>query len=143
MKTDRSITSAAIISSAMASKVSDGDLAGFAPTGYRNVRITGHSYVELDSTMGPLIKEAFALALRDRYSLRRILAELTPRGLVSRNGSPLHAAGLRGILTNPFYAGFIRYRGGWYAGNHQPIVNLTVFQQVQEKLQARCRRRRE
>lgn len=124
---------------AMARKVRAGDLPGQAPTGYRNVRIRRETFVEVDPVLGSLLVETFHLAAKQRTSLRQILAVLTPKGLVSRQGKSMHASALRGILTNPFYIGFIRYQGQLHRGNHQPLVSPALFERVQHNLRKRRR----
>jgi site-specific DNA recombinase len=128
-----------LTSAAMARKASEGGCPGCAPTGYRNVAVGNQTEVEIDPVLGPLVQEAFRLAGRKRTSLRKILAELTPQGLVSRNGKAMHASVLRGILTNPFYVGMIRYQGRLYEGDHQPLVSPSMFDRAGRNLRRRRR----
>src|SRR4051794_27173632 len=75
-----------LASRGMAQKVKNGGFPGYAPVGYLNTRIHGESVIVVDPKLGPLVQEAFKMAKSKKYSLRKILAELTPKGLVSRNG---------------------------------------------------------
>lgn len=128
-----------LTSHGMAQKAREGGYPGFAPTGYRNATRNGKRTVEIDPVLGPLVEEAFRRASQPRASLHRVLEELTPRGLVSRTGHPLYPAALRRILTNPFYAGMIRYQGQFYRGHHEPLVSPTLFERVQRRLRERRR----
>jgi site-specific DNA recombinase len=125
---------------AMAEKARSGGYSGFAPTGYRNVRAAdGTSAVAIDPVLGPLVQEDFYLSGHAGSSIRKVLAELTPKGLVSRKGTRMNAASLQALLRNPFYVGTIRYQGQFYEGRHEPLVTLSCFARVQRRLrQRRC-----
>lgn len=123
----------------MERKVRGGGYPGCAPTGYRNVRSGKDTRIEVDPMLGPLVVQAFYLAGRDGSSLRKVLAELTPRGLCSHQGNALSPAALRGMLTNPFYVGVIRYQGQEYPGNHPSLITASLFERVQRRLRERRR----
>ncbi len=115
-----------------------GELPGPAPLGYLNHR-TGkvETTVIPDPEMAPLVREAFLMAAQGGYSLRQLLAELNRKGLRSRNGKPLQVSGLWYLLTNPFYAGYVRYKGKTFSGVHEPLVGGADFNLVQNRLAGR------
>ena len=41
------------------------------------------------------------------------------------------------MLTNPYYAGVIRYKGALHPGTHEPLISPVLFDQVQSLLKAR------
>ena len=41
------------------------------------------------------------------------------------------------LLTNPYYAGVIRYKGALHPGAHEPLIEPALFDQVQSLLKAR------
>lgn len=123
-----------LASFALAAKARRGEPTGCAPTGYTNLRTPDESQIETDPKLGPLVREAFELAAQG-CSLRAILAELTPKGLVSRNGKPMGPSALRNILTNPFYIGLIRYQGRIYPGKHRPLISQSIFKRILSRLQ--------
>jgi hypothetical protein len=59
-----------------------------------------------------------------------------------KGGSAAHAGrgftktSLRRLLTNAVYAGKVEHRGATYAGEHAAIVELPVWQEVNDKLRA-------
>ena len=66
-------------------------------------------------------------------SLKDLANELHAMGLAHvRSGSKVHASSLHGILRNPVYAGFIRFKGTLYEGKHEPLVSLELFGEVQQ-----------
>ena len=116
----------------MAEKAKAGIAPGCAPVGYKNV---GGGIVR-DDRMAPLIAEAFALAACE-MSLEKILAELTPKGLKSRNGKTMGRSALRLILTNPFYIGKLRFKDELLDGIHEPLVSEAVFKGANTSLSSR------
>jgi site-specific DNA recombinase len=82
-----------------------------------------------------------------------VVAELARRGWktkswTSQNGTA-HAArtfakaSLRRLLTNAVYAGQVEHRGVLYPGEHDSIVELSVWQQVNAELRAGRRTKRD
>ncbi|MHC4579795.1 MAG: recombinase family protein, partial [Planctomycetota bacterium] len=92
------------------------------------------------------VQAIFALYLR-RRSLSRVLRELDRRGWRTkrwrtrkgpwRGGSRFSKSGLAHLLQHAYYIGKVRYRGETYQGEHEAIIDETVFERVQ-----RCLRRR-
>jgi site-specific DNA recombinase len=54
-----------------------------------------------------------------------------------RPSKPLGKNALYRVLTNPYYAGVIRYKDALHPGAHEPIVEPALFDQVQSLLKAR------
>jgi site-specific DNA recombinase len=94
---------------------------------------------ELDPERAPLVARLFALYGAGRYSLHRLRDECQAWGLRTRRGTALTLTGLSTVLNNPFYTGLIRVRrtGEVFAGNHQPLVEKSVFDRVQAILKGR------
>jgi hypothetical protein len=128
-----------LASQAMELKACLGDLPGCAPVGYRNLRTNLGTSIELDSKLAPLVREAFARA-EAGVAVRKILVGLAPEGLVSRSGKPMGVSALWGVLTNPFYAGKIRYKGELLQGNHKAMIEAELFERVQRRLAQKRRR---
>ncbi len=117
----------------MARQAALGKPQGPVPLGYRNCRSGGMKAVELaDPETVRLIQETFALAA-DGLPLRKILAEMTERGLKSRHGKPLGPSALWGILTNPFYIGKICFNNTLIESQHKPLIDVETFNRSQVK----------
>ena len=135
------------VSKGLTQKVAQGGTPGRAPIGYLNVRRTDDAgreirTVEVDAERAPLIAWAFERYAGGDTSVTALLRDLTARGLVSvptpkRPAKPLGKNALYRVLTNPYYAGVIRYRGALHPGAHEPIVEPALFDQVQSLLKAR------
>ena len=91
------------------------------------------------------VREIFALFLQS-LALSTVVAELARRrwktkSWKSQNGT-VHTgrafarASLHRLLTNAVYAGMVEHRGAMYAGEHDSIVEPSVWQEVNAKLRA-------
>ena len=75
---------------------------------------------------GPLMAWAFETYATGDWTIRRLLAELTARGLTTAPGpntpgKPLSVSHLHTLLRHPYYMGMVRYRGAIYPGKHEPL----------------------
>lgn len=101
-----------------------------APVGYLN---DGKGKPKTpDPVKAPLVRELFALYVTGTYSLKSLRLEMARRGLVTPAGRPLALSGIAAILSNPFYCGILKVRGGGesFAGVHEPIIGPALFEAV-------------
>lgn len=134
------------VTKGMRTKATTGGTVGRAPLGYRNVQVrTEQGYelrtVELDENRAPLVKWAFEAYATGEWTLSTLLEELTLRGLTSapspkRPAKPLFVSTLHRMLQNPYYKGTIIYDGVAYDGQHEPLVSMDVWTQVQAVLRS-------
>ena len=135
------------VSKGLSQKIAQGGTPMRAPIGYLNVRTTDDNgrevrTVEVDAERAPLIRWAFERYAEGETSVMGLLRDLTARGLVSvptpkRPAKQLGKNSLYRVLTNPYYAGVIRYKGALYPGAHEPLIEPALFDQVQSLLKAR------
>jgi site-specific DNA recombinase len=127
-------------------KAKNGGTPGHAPTGYLNVRRIENDRevrtVEVDPERGPLMTWAFDAYRTGEWTIRRLLAELTDRGLTtapSRRGpgKPLTVSHLHKLLRHPYYMGMVQYRGAIYPGKHEPLATPETWHEVQRLLSAK------
>ena len=128
-------------------KLAQGGTPMRAPVGYRNIRAVDEQgrearTVEVDPERAPLITWSFERYATGEVSVAELLRELTARGLTTlpspkRPPRPLGKATFYALLTNPYYAGVIRYKGALHPGAHEPIVQPALFDAVQSLLRAR------
>jgi site-specific DNA recombinase len=72
-------------------------------------------------------------------SIRLLVDELRERGITTRRsggrgGLCFGRGSLNHLLRNPLYIGEIHFKGAVYAGQHKPILERDLWQQVQAKL---------
>lgn len=116
----------------MSLHASEGRHSGAIPIGYLlNVHSRGGAVQ--DPLKAAIVSKPFALVLSG-LSLRQLLPKVRALGLVGRDGRPASMSTLARILSNPFYAGSIRYNGKLYPGLHEAIVSAQDCQKVQHLL---------
>lgn len=81
-------------------------------------------------------------AATGQWTTRRLLAELTERGLTTAPSrrepdKPLVLSHLHKLLRHPYYMGIVRYRGALYPGKHQPLTTPETWHEVQRILSAK------
>ena len=50
---------------------------------------------------------------------------------------PWRQKGVRNLLDNPHYAGYVKFKGELYQGKHEPIVSKEQYERIQEELKKR------
>lgn len=80
------------------------------------------------------IQEMFRL-FNLRISQRRVAKMLHGKGYTYQNGGTWAGKHyLRPMLENKHYIGMVSYKGEWYEGNQDPIINKETFDKTQEIL---------
>ncbi len=135
------------VTKGLTQKLAQGGTPMRAPVGYLNVRRTDAQgreirTVEVDPERAPLIRWAFETYAKGEASVTGLLRDLTARGLTTvpspkRPSKPLGKNTLYKLLTNPYYAGVIRYKGALHPGAHEALIEPALFDQVQSLLKAR------
>jgi len=111
--------------------------------GYDVDRSNGRPRLVVNAQEAARVREIFRLYL-SLGSLLPVVEELARRGWQNKTwktrrgqlkgGRPFDKGSLYALLTNPLYVGKIRYKGELHQGEHEPIVDGEVFQQVQATL---------
>jgi site-specific DNA recombinase len=127
-------------------KVEVGGTPTRAPLGYINtgeplpnggeVRI-----VVIDEVRAPAIRWAFETYATGLYSINDMVTLLAAQGLLTRGNRRYPSRSLKHssvyqLLSNPFYAGKVPYKGKVYPGRHTELVSEELFDQVQAVLKA-------
>lgn len=96
-----------------------------------------------DPHTAPLIRHAFRTYATGKYSLHSLRDELHKLGLKGSRGGPLSVNTVHDVLRNPFYTGIIRVKrtGIVYAALHEPLVSISLFDNVQDTLKSKIYRR--
>ena len=80
------------------------------------------------------IQEMFRL-FNLRISQRRVAKMLNSKGYTYQSGGTWSGKHyLRPMLENKHYIGMVSYKGEWYEGNHDPIIDIDTFNKTQEIL---------
>jgi site-specific DNA recombinase len=133
----------------MRKKAELGGTPGRAKLGYLNKqRMDGRNSirtVEIDPTRSPHIQFAFQAFATSEWSLSALVEELYERGLRSNPGGrtpgKVGRSSLHRILRDPYYKGVVIFKGIEYEGTHERLIPDTLFERVQQILDARSKGR--
>jgi site-specific DNA recombinase len=119
-------------------KLEKGWMPNAAPIGYLNDRET--RTIIKDPVHFPLIRKIYDLMLTGSYSPRQIAVIArdewgfrTPK-TKKTGGRPLAMCTVYRILSNPFYAGIIRWQNETFVGKHEPLCTLQEQERIRELL---------
>lgn len=106
-------------------------LGSIPPIGYKVV----DKRLVIDEEKAPIIRFAFEQYAKG-VSKKQIIEELTAKGVCNYYGQPLSYTSFQSALRNPKYIGKYYYNGEEVPGGCEAIISETVFNAVQERLDA-------
>lgn len=113
----------------------NGGSSGIVPLGYKIIREGCESHLAVDEASAHFVRLLFSKACDAERSLGSVYREMTELGMRSQNGNILNPSSFSVILSNPYYAGFVKTEDGQLViGKHEEIVMVKIFNQVQERL---------
>ena len=142
----RSAEDGADIAYKLGEKAKKGGTISMAPLGYINVgqRVEDREVrtVDFDPERAPLVKLAFELYATGKYSAPELAEELYLRGLrtratSNRTAKQISVNQLLRILQDPYFIGFVTYKGEVFKGRHQPLITAELFARVQQVVASR------
>ena len=105
------------------------------PFGYRNVRIDGRSIIELHPENAAKVRRLYELYGYHGHTLDTLGDALFAEGIEYLPSTPkIGRSKLYAILTDRSYIGEIKFRGQWYPGTHEPIIDRALWERVQALL---------
>jgi hypothetical protein len=88
--------------------------------------------VEVDPATGPNIRRIFQLFAYNHLTLDSLAERLATDGIVFRPATTrFPRSTLHRILRDKTYVGELEFRGNWYPGKHEPLVDRDTWQRVQ------------
>jgi site-specific DNA recombinase len=112
---------------------------GIPPYGYRIVE--GKLVVEPQEA--EWVQKIFRWYLQQNLGVVAISRELNRLGVHPRRGDRWKGTRIYKLITNPLYAGFVRWGGEMAQGTHEPIIEQERFDAVQRTLHQRNHRSRQ
>ncbi len=120
-----------------------------AKLGYLNIRAEhdGRLFnsIGIDAKRAPLVLKVFELYATGDYSIELLETAMADLGLTTRPSrrwpreQPVSTSKLHSMLSDPYYAGWVTVDGQLIPGRHQGIISQTLFDRVQDVLNARSR----
>ena len=109
-------------------KIKKGELAGKAPIGYLNVDDgNGGRTIIVDPIKSPYVIKVFETYATGDSSMERIADLLNSEGIVGKMGAKMRIRQIETILKNPFYYGFMNFKGQTYPHKYPPIITYDLF----------------
>jgi hypothetical protein len=121
-------------------KLRKGIWPGFAPLGYLNNSKT--KSIDIDTEKSVLVRKCFELYATGDHTLKNIKQFLADSGMNSYKGNVLSTSSVQRMLKNPFYYGTFRFNGELYEGSHEPIISKKLFDDVQQVMNNRGKKKR-
>jgi site-specific DNA recombinase len=113
-------------------RVQNGLFPNKAPYGYRNERIDGRSLIEIDADNGRKVRRIFDLYAYHGHTLDSLIDALANEGLAyTQSCREFPRSKLYAILRDRAYVGEVRFRGQWYPGTHEPLIDRLTWDRVQ------------
>lgn len=117
-------------------KIGQGKVIGNVPTGYLNRRdpVTNEATVVLDPERAILIKRLFEEYSTGTYSISELTKKARQWGLTSsrKSRAPLGLASIANILENPFYIGYMTYKGKRVPHVYPILIDESLFDRCQQ-----------
>jgi site-specific DNA recombinase len=121
-------------------KLRRGEYPGWAPMGYLNDYKTRK--IVLNPEKHKLMKKMFELYASGNYSMQELCDKFNSLGMRTPKNRKLRVSIVQYLLKNPFFYGVFLYRGEIHQGAHEPIITKKLFDQCQEIMQSRTKRRK-
>lgn len=122
-------------------KLEEGTILGDSPLGYLNKKRTDIKKekveVYLDPERAPLIRQIFEEYATGMYSMAEVRLMITNAGLRSKKGHKISISQVENILKNPFYYGYMDYKGMLYKHVHPRLITKELFDECQRVRQGR------
>ena len=113
-------------------RVQNGLFPNKAPYGYRNERVDGRSLIEIDADNGRKVRRIFDLYAYQGHTLDSLIDALANEGLAyTQSSREFPRSKLYAILRDRAYLGEVRFRGQWYPGTHEPLIDRLTWDRVQ------------
>ena len=119
----------------LARRVKEGWFVGKAPYGYRNARKDGRGIVEVDPEPAANVKRIFHLYAYENLTLDGLVEKINAEGRAFRDSQPkFPRSSIANILKDRAYIGELEYKGEWYPGKHEPLIDRATWDRVQALL---------
>jgi DNA invertase Pin-like site-specific DNA recombinase len=113
-------------------RAKQGHYPGTIPIGYQRQE----AEIVIHPRLGPMIANSFGEFSTGRYTLGSWVIEARRREYYNTRGEVIRKGGWHRIFRNRFYIGRYTWKGHEYLGNYEPLVSESIFQTVQDILDA-------
>lgn len=120
------------ISQGINRRVQEGLFPGRAPYGYSHVRVNGRRLIETNETEAANVRYMFQLYAYGNCTIDGIVRRFHDEGVIYRPDKPKwKRTSVHNMLNDRAYIGEIQYKGNWYPGKHDVLIDRATWDRVQ------------
>lgn len=122
-------------------RVRQGWTPGLAAYGYMNVPTQPNQPVQPHPENTKAVRRIFEIYAMGNTTFEQVGEQMQREGFTYRPSQPrFHRTAVSYILNNPYYTGLVRFRGEFFVGKHEPIINKESFEHCQRLLKKKNHR---
>ncbi len=119
----------------LARRVQEGWFVGKAPYGYSNIRVNGRCVAEIEPFAAKTVRRIFDLYAYEPLTIDELRDRLHAEHAIYRPESPRFTRSkLHHILSDRSYIGEVPFKGQWYPGKHEPLIDRATWERTQALL---------
>ena len=119
----------------LARRVREGLFVGKARYGYKNVRKDGRGLIQIAPRESGNVRQIYQWYAHEALTLDMLMQRIAASGMTFREASPkFNRSTVHELLTDRSYIGEVPFKGNWYPGQHEPIVDRVTWNRVQALL---------
>ena len=115
----------------IARRVAEGWFPSNPPFGYKTVRRHKRSVVLTHKQNSSTVRRIFDLRANLELTVEQVISQIFQEGRVYSASKPkFSTTKLNNILHDKSYLGFVKYKGEWHPGRHEPLIDLATWNSV-------------
>jgi site-specific DNA recombinase len=123
------------ISQGIGRRVQEGLFPGRAPYGYSHIRVNGRRLIETNQIEAEKVRYMFQLYAYGNCTIDGIVKRFKNEGVVFREDNPnWKRTSVHNMLNDRAYIGEIQYKGNWFPGKHDVLIDRATWDRVQTLL---------
>ncbi|QDV85452.1 recombinase family protein [Planctomycetes bacterium TBK1r] len=123
------------ISQGIGRRVQEGLFPGKAPYGFSHIRVNGRRLIETNEAEATNVRHMFQLYAYGNCTLDGIVKRFKDEGVIYRaDKTDWKRTSVHNMLNDRAYIGEIRYKGNWFPGNHDVLIDRATWDRVQTLL---------
>ncbi len=123
------------ISQGIGRRVQEGLFPGKAPYGFSHIRVNGRRLIETNDVEAANLRRMFQLYAYGNCTLEGIVKRFEKDGVDYRPNNPKWSrTSVHNMLNDRAYIGEIQYKGNWYPGKHDVLIDRATWDRVQTLL---------
>ncbi len=120
------------ISQGINRRVQEGLFPGKAPYGFSHVRVNGRRLIETNKNEAANVQKLFQLYAYGNCTLDGIVKQFEKDGIAYRPDNPKWSrTSVHNMLNDRAYIGEVRYKGNWYPGSQDVLIDRATWDRVQ------------